>query len=307
MSGLAARLRARLQGRVAEGVPLAPLTTYRLGGPAAILVEPAGEDDLAVLATELAGAGLPVLPLGRGSNVVFSDAGFPGVVLRFGAAFSTLDHRGGGAVVAGAGVSLPVLANFSARRGLSGVEFCVGVPGSVGGAVRMNAGAHGRELKDSLVSVRLVRLGSGVPEEVDAGALGLAYRRSALTEADWIVCARLELEPSDPARVRATVDAYRAQRAATQPPPVMNAGSTFKNPPGDHAGRLIDAAGLKGFAVGGARVSEVHANFFVTEPGARAQDVYDLVAEVRERVAERFGIELEPEVRFVGDFSGARR
>lgn len=307
MKDLAARLRARLRGRVAERVSLAALTTYRLGGPAALLVEPAGEGDLVVLAAELAGEMLPVLPLGRGSNVVVSDAGFCGVVVRFGGAFSSLRHLGEGVVVAEAGVSLPVLANFSARRGLSGAEFCIGVPGSVGGAVRMNAGAHGREVKDSLVSVRLVRLGSPEAEEVDAAALSLGYRSSALSERDWIVAARFGLEPGDPARVRATVDAYRAQRAATQPPPVMNAGSTFKNPPGDHAGRLIEAAGLKGFAVGGARVSEVHANFFVTEPGARAQDVYDLVAEVRARVAERFGVELEPEVRFIGDFAGAQR
>jgi UDP-N-acetylmuramate dehydrogenase len=304
MSDLAARLAAHLRGRVAEGVPLAPLTTYRLGGPAALLVEPADEDDLVVLAAELGGADVPLLPLGRGSNVVFSDAGFDGVVVRFGTSFQVLDDLGGGTVVAGAGVSLPVLANFSARRGLSGVEFGVGVPGSVGGAVRMNAGAHGREICDSLVSVRLVRAGAAGPEEVPAADLGLAYRRSALTERDWVVAARFELEPADPARVQALVSAHRARRAATQPPPVANAGSTFKNPPGDHAGRLIEAAGLKGFAVGGARVSELHANFFVAEPGARAQDVYDLVRAVKARVAERFGIELEPEVSFVGDFAG---
>jgi UDP-N-acetylmuramate dehydrogenase len=313
---LAAELRRRLQGRVSTDVSLAPFTTYRLGGPAAILVEPAGGDDLLELSRALAASdpigdqandgseAVPILFLGRGSNLVVSDHGFRGVVVHTGARFSGIEPATGRAtgIVAGAGTPLPMVANWAARRGLSGLEFLIAIPGSVGGAVRMNAGAHGGEIADFLTTATIFDLRSGRVDERPSTALGHSYRRSSLEDADLVLEAGFELKPDDTQEIRARMDSYRRHRAQTQPGAVQNAGSVFKNPRGESAGRLVDAAGLKGFSVGEARVSELHANFFIAGDGATAQNVYDLVREVRARVGARFGIELEPEIRFVGRF-----
>jgi UDP-N-acetylmuramate dehydrogenase len=197
---------------------------------------------------------------------------------------------------------LPLVANWAARRALSGLEFAVAIPGSVGGAVRMNAGAHGGSVGDFLVSVRLFDLDVLELEERSAAGLELAYRTSNLTERQLVLDARFRLASGDAQAIKATMDSYRRHRADTQPGALSNAGSVFKNPPGDSAGRLVEAAGLKGFRVGDAWVSELHANFFMAGPRATAQDVYDLVHEVRARVNAAVGVELEPEVRFVGSF-----
>lgn len=307
LEGVERRLRGRVRGTVERDVPLARYTTYRLGGPAALCVEPAGVDDLELLGAALRDEGLsaddaPVLVLGRGSNVVVSDAGWPGVVVRAGARLARVDAVGERGLRAGAGTSLPLVANWAARRGLSGMEFAVAIPGSVGGGVRMNAGAHGRDVAGALVSATVFDLRALDVSERPAERLGLSYRRSDLGDHEVVVDAAFELEPAPRDDVRSRMDAYRRHRAETQPGAVQNAGSTFKNPDGDWAGRLVEAAGLKGFRVGGARVSELHANFFVAGDGARSQDVYDLVAEVRTRVFETFGVRLEAEVRFVGEF-----
>ena len=301
----------RFGGRVERGRGLARSTTYRLGGPAALYVEPTGVDDLEVLSEglrALGGEDVPVLVLGRGSNVVISDHGWPGIVVRLSpGAFARIEPVDEGGLRAGGATSLPLLANWSARRGLSGLEFLIAVPGSVGGAVRMNAGAHGREIKDALVSATIFDLpsqGVGIRTGAD---LGFAYRSSRLADLEIVVDASFILEPADAEVVRARLEEHRRHRAETQPPAVQNAGSTFKNPPGDHAGRLVEAAGLKGLRVGGAAVSRLHANFFVTDEGARSQDVYDLVHLVRARVLAALGIELEPEVRFVGPFEDPAR
>ena len=305
MDDVAALLRDRLEGTVEVDRHLGPLTTYRLGGPAALYVEPRSDADLAALGEVLRARfpdGVPVLALGRGSNVVISDSGFPGAVIRMGQAFSWIEPAGDAGMVAGAATTLPLLANWAGRRGLTGLEFAVAIPGSVGGAVRMNAGAHGGSIMDCLESARIFTLDSLELSERPRADLGFDYRRSSLTANDVVVSARFALTPDDPQSVRERMDSYRRHRAETQPGAVQNAGSVFKNPPGDSAGRLVEAAGLKGFRVGGAAVSELHANFFVAGDGATARDVYDLVKAVKEKVRAASGVELEEEIRFVGAF-----
>ena len=295
------------RGRVARDERLASMTTYKLGGPAGVLFEPHDVDDLELLVEVLtkidASGDVPVFALGRGSNVVISDHGWRGVVVRMSDSWSRIDERGDDSCVAGAATSLPVVANWAARRGLSGVEFGVAIPGSVGGAVRMNAGAHGGEMSDHLTSVRLFDLRASDVVEVTAAGLGLSYRHSNLADHQIVLEAELRLQSDDAGAIKARMDEYRRHRAATQPGAHQNAGSTFRNPPGDSAGRLVEAAGLKGFRVGTAHVSELHANFFIAPEGASAQDVFDLVEEVGARVAEVAGVALEPEVRFLGDFA----
>jgi len=300
-----------LRGRVEEAFPVAPLTTYRLGGKAELYVEPAGAHDLVALGRALKEAGvaageIPILALGRGSNLVISDEGLPGIVLRMGPAFSWIEprpeHPG---LVAGASTPLPQVANWAARRGLSGLEWLVSIPGSVGGAVRMNAGAHGGETAGALVTATVFDLDELALVKRPPASLHFAYRRSSLTERDVVVEATFELDRDNVARIKARMENYRKHRAQTQPGALQNAGSVFKNPEGDSSGRLVEAAGLKGFSVGGASVSDLHANFFMAGPQASAQDVYDLVHTVRALVRDRFGVELEPEIRFAGRFRPA--
>lgn len=302
LDALARALEAELPERVRRDRSLAPLTTYRLGGPAAVLFEPARGDEVAAAARLLRSArDVPVLVLGRGSNTVVSDEGWPGLVIHVGGGLSWIEGRGGG-VEAGAGTSLPQLANWTARRGLTGLEFMVSIPGSVGGGVRMNAGAHGAEVVEHLVSATVLDLDAATVDEVSVDRLGMGYRTSALGPRQVVIDARFSLGSAPPAAIRERMESYRRHRAETQPGAASNAGSVFKNPAGDHAGRLVEAAGLKGFSVGGARVSEKHANFFVAGERASAQDVFDLVHAVRARVRSAFGVDLEPEVRFAGAF-----
>ena len=316
LEALARALESSLAGPVRTGWPLAKLTTYRIGGPAAVFVEPADESDLAALARVLkeeAPGDLPVLTIGRGSNLVVSDDGWPGVVIRLAPpGWSWIESLGdrpdsvasaGPGLVAGAATSLPLLANWAARRSLTGLEFLVAIPGSVGGAVRMNAGAHGSEVSDRLASARVLDTTTLEMRTRPAAVLGLGYRTSSLGDREVVLYASFGLEESDPGRIRDRMEGYRRHRSETQPGAVQNAGSVFKNPPGDHAGRLVEGAGLKGFSVGGASVSSLHANFFVAQSGARAQDVFDLVCDVQARVRERFGVELTPEIRFAGTFA----
>jgi UDP-N-acetylmuramate dehydrogenase len=297
------------RGSLERSQPLSRFTTYRLGGPAEIYAEPADLEDLLAIAKELravdAGAEIPVLVLGRGSNMVISDAGWPGLALRLGqpfAALEPLDDDPAGMDV-GAGKPLPLVANWAARRALAGMEWAVGVPGSIGGAVRMNAGAHGSDLAASLVWAKVLHLDRDTIEERSGDQLELSYRHSNLTDREVVVSARLRLSPEPREEIRARMDSFRRHRAATQPGALQNAGSTFKNPEGDSAGRLVEAAGLKGWRVGGASVSEVHANFFMADDTATAQDVFDLIHDVRRKVNDAFGVELTPEVTFVGPFA----
>ncbi|MFN2526651.1 MAG: UDP-N-acetylmuramate dehydrogenase [Actinomycetota bacterium] len=298
-------LQRSLRGRVEPNFELGPLTTYRLGGPTAVYAEPEDEKDLDRLIEIVRAEGdVSILPFGRGSNLVVSDEGWPGVAIRVGRDFGHI-HAGEGEnlVFAGAGVSLPQLANWCGRRALTGTEFGVGIPGSVGGAVRMNAGAHKQDVAAVLDSAVVVDAGSGLVEEIPAADLGFSYRHSALDDRRIVAGATFRLRPDETPAIRARMEHFRRHRAETQPGALANAGSVFKNPPGDFAGRLVEAAGLKSFRVGGASVSDVHANFFIAGPGATSQDVHDLVQEVARRVEDSFGVRLEPEIRFVGRFS----
>ena len=299
-------LKERASFRVEVDLPLAPLTTYRLGGPASLFAEPGSVDDLHELRAALEEAGAstsPVLVLGRGSNVVVSDEGFDGLAIRLGRGFASIATTDEG-LVAGAAATQPITANRAAAASRAGLEFMVGIPGSVGGAVRMNAGAHHAETSDVLGRVLVLDLDTGVVGHREAAALDLSYRHSNVTDREVVLEAEFVLDEDDPAAIKERTEAYRRHRAETQPGALQNAGSTFKNPPGEHAGALVDRVGLKGFSVGGVSVSELHANFFVSRPDAKAQDVFDLVRAVRRRVEEAAGVLLEPEVRFVGRFEG---
>lgn len=299
-------LRAACGERVRSRFPLAPLTTFRIGGEAALYLEPRSDGDLAAVSAAVRETGIQFVVLGKGSNVLVSDGGFPGLVLRLGGGFRWA-AREGERVRAGGAMPLPALAGVALQHGLAGLEFGVAIPASLGGAVRMNAGAHGRELAEILEAVDVYRIGEGRAEAVPAERAGFAYRRSALPEDAVVTGATVRLRPGDRAAIRAGMDEAREWRRRTQPLAQPNVGSVFKNPPGDHAARLIEAAGGKGMRVGGASVSEKHANFIVAAPGTRAADVAALIGAVRELVASRFDVGLETEVHLVGDFDLASR
>jgi UDP-N-acetylmuramate dehydrogenase len=301
LDALAARL-AAAGVRVERDVPVADLTTYHVGGPVAVLVRVGSPAELGAVAHALAGDPLPpLLAVGRGSNLLVADAGFAGLGLVLDGAFDELDlDAAPGTVRAGAAVALPVLARRTAAAGRTGLEFYVGIPGSVGGAVRMNAGGHGRETADVLVAAEVADLAAGaVPALRPVADLDLGYRRSALAPSEVVTGASFRVVPGDAAAAEAEVAAIVRWRREHQPGGA-NAGSVFANPPGDSAGRLIDSLGLKGLRVGGAVVSPKHANFFQAEAGARADDVRRLVLEVRRRVHDATGVTLVPELRMVG-------
>jgi UDP-N-acetylmuramate dehydrogenase len=297
---VAAELAARCSGDVRADAPLAPGTTLKVGGPARVLVVAQEDRDLAAVGAITRAHGLPWAVIGRGSNLLVADAGWPGVAILLGRGYRGL-HADGALVRVGAAEPLPTLAVRLADAGYTGFAWACSVPGTIGGAVRMNAGAHGGAMVDHLVEVELVRLGTGTREHWPADVLGLAYRSSRLPSDAIVVAATLRLEAGDPAEERARIDRIRTWRRTHQPLNQPNCGSVFTNPPGDSAGRLIDAAGLKGRQVGGAAVSTRHANFIVTRPGATASDVATLIALVRATVAERFGVELHPEVQRLGE------
>jgi UDP-N-acetylmuramate dehydrogenase len=294
-------LREAVGGRLRVAFPMAPLTTFRIGGPAALYLEPESEADLLAAGRAVVEAGIPVAVLGKGSNVLVADDGFPGLVLRLGRTYRW-SARDGDVIVAGAAMPLPAVSGIALQHGLSGLEFGVAIPATFGGAVRMNAGAHGHELAEVMETVEVFRLRAGVPVSVAAIDAGFGYRRSALGDDAVVTAARIRLTPGEPAAIRALMDEAREWRRRTQPLAEPNCGSVFTNPPGDHAARLIEAAGGKGRRVGGASVSQKHANFIVAAPGARAADVVSLIGELRTLVAERSGIRLETEVRLIGAF-----
>lgn len=301
---LVAELTAEVRGTVRAQAPLGPLTTLRVGGPARVLVEVACDADLAAVGRAAAAHRVGWLIVGRGSNLLVADAGWPGIAVLLGRSYRGVEVAGT-TVRVGAAEPLPTLAVRLADAGLTGFAWGCAVPGTVGGAVRMNAGAHGGEMADHLVSVEVVRLRTGVRETWPVAVLGLRYRRSELPDDAIVVAATLALTPGAPEAIRAEIDSIRRWRREHQPLNEPNCGSVFTNPPGDAAGRLIDAAGGKAIAVGGARVSQRHANFVVTRPGATAADVRAVLHAVRERVAATSGVELRTEVVMVGDFAAA--
>jgi UDP-N-acetylmuramate dehydrogenase len=299
---VALRRLAPLGDRVVPGASLGPYTTYKVGGPAAILVAARSREDLVAVAGAAVSTGLPVLVVGRGSNLLVSDAGFAGVAV-------VLDSAGFGAVAvegtdvrAGAAVALPSLARQSVEAGLTGLEWAVGVPGSVGGGVRMNAGGHGSDVAHTLVSCRVVELAGpepGAERDVSLGDLAYGYRRSSIQAAQVVTEATFALAPGDPEEGRRTIREIVRWRREHQPGG-QNAGSVFANPEGDSAGRLIEAAGLKGRRWRTAMVSLKHANFIQADRGGSADDVRVLIETVRREVARQHGVELDTEVRLVG-------
>jgi UDP-N-acetylmuramate dehydrogenase len=297
----AADLERLLPGDVERDVALASLTTYHLGGPVEVLVRARSLDALETVARVVAEHRPPVLIVGRGSNLLVADRGFAGVAVVLGGDFEDVDLAAApGRVRAGGAVPLPVLARRTAHAGSSGLEFYVGIPGSVGGAVRMNAGGHGRETAEVLVHAWAVDLGGDAHDvEYEAADLRFGYRRSALGALEVVTRAEFTVSAAAPDDCEATIAEVVRWRREHQPGGA-NAGSVFRNPPGDSAGRIIDDAGLKGLRVGAAVVSPKHANFFQAEPGATADDVFRLVAEVRRRVHDATGIDLQPELKLVG-------
>jgi len=288
----------RPRGRIAADAPLAPLTWFRVGGPAEVLFRPADEEDLAAF---LAGVpdDVPVTVVGVASNLLVRDGGVRGVVVRLPAAFGTI-AADGGTVTAGAAALDLTVARTAQEAGIAGLEFLAGIPGTIGGAVRMNGGAYGRETKDALVSVVAVDR-AGRRHEAPAQSLGLSYRHSGFP-ADWIVTsAVLRGEPGAPAAIAERIEAIQQARADSQPIRARTGGSTFANPDGMKAWELIDRAGCRGLAMGGARVSEKHCNFLINEGTATAADLEALGEEVRRRVREASGIELRWEIKRIGE------
>lgn len=298
---IAAALAARLPGRVERDAPSAPLTTYRCGGPLAVLVRVDAEADAHEVADALAAQPeIPVLIIGRGSNLLIADRGFQGVAIVPGGELERLAvDPETSRVDAGSAVALPVLARRAAKGGVGGLEFFVGIPGSVGGAIRMNAGGHGAQTADVVVSARILDLGGRGTRDLEAVALGLGYRTSALGRRDFVLSATFAGGAEDPAVCDSRIDEIVRWRREHQPGG-QNAGSVFTNPPGDAAGRLIEAAGCKGLQVGGVVVSEKHANFFAASPGAHADDVLALVRLVQSRVEAATGVRLELELQLIG-------
>lgn len=286
--------------RVRPQEPLAPLTTFRIGGPAEFLVEVADLTELTGVLELVRERNLPLYILGNGSNLLVADEGVSGVVLVLGGDLARRRIEGN-RVVAGGGYNLPKLAVEVSRLGLGGLQFACAIPGTVGAGLVINAGAHGGEMSQVVQEVAVVWTEDGRPERLTAEQVGFGYRSSGLQGSGAIVTEVVfNLHPEDPAVLSGQIKALLEKRKASQPLGQPNAGSIFKNPPGDYAGRLIEQAGCKGWREGDAQVSEKHANFIVNLGRATARDVIALALRVRDAVAERFGVRLEPEIRIWG-------
>ena len=286
---------------VISDAPMKEYTSFKAGGNAAALVMVDSVPQLQQVLADVAGAGVPSMLLGNGSNTLFKDSGYDGVVIKLDESFSACEHLGGGLVTAGASVLMSVLAKYLLRESLSGFEFASGIPGSLGGAVFMNAGAYGGELKDILVSATAVSREGSEIREFTAEELQLSYRHSALEDNGYIVvAAKLQLTPGNPEEIQAKMRELLEKRNSKQPVQYPSAGSTFKRPEGYFAGKLIEDAGLKGVTVGGAQVSVLHSGFVINIGDATATDILDLMALVQNTVYDKFGVKLEPEVRIIG-------
>jgi UDP-N-acetylmuramate dehydrogenase len=300
MKALEGELRAKFGARVRAAMPLAELTSFRIGGPADLFVNVEDESELMHAKAAAYRASVPCFCLGAGTNLLVSDRGMRGLVVRLGDGFAKIkidDMK----VVAGAGAAFGTLVEVVVDRGLEGLEFGEGIPGTVGGGLVMNAGAFGGEI------AKVVTLVHGVTEAGDAIALTkdevkFAYRRTELPQRFVITRVDFELAHGDRERLMERVAELKAKRASRQPRGVPNAGSIFKNPPGNFAGKLLEGAGLKGTRLGGAAFSDQHANFIVNLGGAQAAEVLALIDMARNKVKEQSGVLLEPEVRLVGDW-----
>jgi UDP-N-acetylmuramate dehydrogenase len=287
-----------VRGRLTSDAPLAPLVWFKSGGKAQWLFEPADEEDLKRFLAELDPT-VPVMALGLGSNLIVRDGGVPGVVVRLGKAFAKIDRPDETTLRCGGGASGILVSSTARDAGIAGLEFLRGIPGTVGGFVRMNGGAYGREVADVLVSARIA-LRSGEIVEWPLERLGYTYRHSAVPAGAVVVEASLRGAPGDPAAIGAEMDAIARAREESQPLRSRTGGSTFKNPPGHKAWALIDAAGCRGLTIGGAQVSEKHCNFLLNLGSATSTEIEALGEEVRRRVEAKSHIILEWEIQRVG-------
>jgi UDP-N-acetylmuramate dehydrogenase len=296
---MAARQTARWRGELRYGEPMAGHSSWRAGGHARRYYRPADLDDLCRFLRDLEPQE-PLLWLGLGSNLLVRDGGFAGTVIATLGALTLLEWLDERTLRAGSGVTCSKVARLTAQAGLVGAEFLAGIPGTLGGALAMNAGAFGGETWRQVEAVETVtrsgRLQTRPPSDFHIG-----YRSVEGPPGEWFVAARLGLEPGDAQAAQSRIRALLMQRGETQPTREPSCGSTFRNPPGDYAARLIEAAGLKGTAVGGARVSEKHANFIINTGTATAADIEALIVQIQERVEQACGIRLETEVRIVGN------
>jgi UDP-N-acetylmuramate dehydrogenase len=289
-----------VRGEAVADAPLAPRTSIRVGGPADLLVRPADAEDLVALLAACAVRSVPVHALGGGANLLVADRGVRGAVVRLPAELGE-ESAEGERLVLSAGAPIARLPQRALELGLVGAEFAAGIPGTLGGALAMNAGTRIGEMKDVVERAEVATAGG--LRWLEAAALGFAYRTCRLPPGAIATRIAFRLRRGDVAASRAAMEADKDHRRRTQPLGQPSWGSTFRNPPGDFAGRLVEAAGLKGHRIGGAMWSDVHANFVVNLGGATARDCVALVRLARERVRERFGILLEPEVRLLGEFA----
>ncbi len=287
------------RGKLAANAPIAEATWFRVGGPAQVLYSPADEDDLAYFLGRLP-ADVPVTVVGLSSNLIVRDGGVEGVVVRLGGrAFNAIDVMEGSRIVAGAAAPDQFVAKAAATAGVDGLAFLRGVPGSIGGALRMNAGAHGGEIKDVLVEARGVDRAGAIRVFSNAD-MGYSYRVSSAPKDAIFTRATLQGYPGDPDAILAEMERITRAREASQPIREKTGGSTFKNPPGVKAWELIDKAGCRGLVVGDAQVSTLHCNFLINRGNATAADIEALGEEVRRRVRERCGVTLEWEIKRIG-------
>jgi len=288
----------KVRGRLTPNAPLAPLVWFKSGGTAEWLFEPADEDDLVEFLTEL-DPDVPVMALGLGSNLIVRDGGVPGVVIRLGKPFAKIEQLDETTLRCGGGASGILVSSTARDHGIAGLEFLRGIPGTVGGFVRMNGGAYGREVKDILVAARIV-LRSGELVEWPLDKLGYTYRHSDVPEGAVVIGSTFRGSPGHPDAIGAEMDAIARAREESQPLRSRTGGSTFKNPPGHKAWALVDAAGCRGLTRGDAQVSEKHCNFLLNLGSATSADIEALGEDVRRRVAAKSGITLEWEIQRVG-------
>ena len=288
----------KVRGRLTPDAPLAPLVWFKSGGKAEWLFEPADAEDLEQFLAEL-DPHVPVMALGLGSNLIVRHGGVPGIVVRLGKPFSRIEQADETTLRCGGGASGILVSSTARDHGIAGLEFLRGIPGTVGGFVRMNGGAYGREVRDILVSAR-VALRSGEVEEWPLAKLGYTYRHSALPEGAVVIEATFRGQPGEPDAIGAEMDAIARAREESQPLRSRTGGSTFKNPPGHKAWALIDAAGCRGLTIGGAQVSEKHCNFLLNLGSATSAEIEGLGEEVRRRVEAKSRISLEWEIQRVG-------
>ncbi len=287
-----------IAGKLTENAPLAPLLWFKSGGPAEFLFEPKDVGDLQDLMRQLDPA-MAVWPLGLGSNLIVRDGGMDGVTVRLGKPFAQVEQIDGVTLRCGGGASGILVSSKARDAGIAGLEFLRGIPGTVGGFVRMNGGAYGREVRDILVSCDIV-MRSGELATLSAADLAYSYRHSELPDGAVVVSAVFCGEPGDPAVIGAEMNRIAAEREASQPLRSKTGGSTFKNPEGHKAWQLVDEAGCRGLQIGGAQVSEKHTNFLLNLGDATSADIEALGEEVRRRVKEKSGVELQWEIQRVG-------